>query len=67
MARWNVLQSSQQFIKDREQGMEVVGVVLKYGFAIVLLAEVIVMGRALVVLAREKAVLPHQPQQVAEE
>lgn len=67
MARWNVLQSSQQFIKKWGHRMEVVGVVLKYGFAILLLAELIAMGRALVVLAREKALVPHQPQQAAEE
>ena len=38
--------------------MEVVAVVLKYGFALVLLAEVVVIIHALVALAREKAAPP---------
>jgi hypothetical protein len=67
MARWNVLQSNQQFVKQREHRMEGVGVVLKYGFAIVLLVELVVMGRAMVMLVREKARSPHQTQQAAEE
>ncbi len=47
--------------------MEVVIILLKYGFALVLLVETILVGRALVALAREKAVPPHETQFATEE